>query len=76
MAEVKLTIAQWRAVKEITQRQLGHEMGIHENTVRKYERHPENLTIAKAHKIADALGVSVDDIIFLPQESTKCRGQV
>jgi transcriptional regulator with XRE-family HTH domain len=40
-------------------------MGVHENTIRNWERHPEKLTIEKAEKIADALNVPIDSIIFL-----------
>jgi transcriptional regulator with XRE-family HTH domain len=60
-----LTIYQWRKVKDISQKKLAIIMGVHENTIRNWERHPEKLTIEKAEKIADALNVPIDSIIFL-----------
>jgi transcriptional regulator with XRE-family HTH domain len=61
-----LTIYQWRKVKDISQKKMGILLGVHENTVRNWEKHPEKLTIEKAEKIAEALDVPLDSIAFSP----------
>ena len=61
---MNLTIEQWRKVKNITQRQLGTRLGVHENTIRSWERHPEKLSVEKAERISKALDVPLNNIIF------------
>lgn len=61
---MKLTIWQWRKIKNISQKKLASILGVHENTIRTWERHPEKLSVQKAEKIADALDVPLNSIIF------------
>lgn len=61
---MELTIYQWRKVQNISQKKLALAMGVHENTIRNWERHPEKLSAQKAEKIAEALGVPLNNILF------------
>lgn len=61
---MELTIYQWRKLKNISQRELARRLNCHENSIRNWERHPEKLSPEKAKKIAEGLGVSVNNIIF------------
>ena len=61
---MKLSIYQWRRAKNISQRKLASLLGVHENTIRTWERHPERLTVEKAERIAEALDVPLNSIIF------------
>ncbi len=72
---MKLTLVQWRKIKNITQRQLAANMGVHENTIRNWEEHPERLTLEKAEKVSKALGVPQKNIIFcaFPQQNVEAR---
>lgn len=42
-------------------------MGVSEPTYRKWEVHPETMTIERAKKLADYLGCDVDDLFYLPR---------
>lgn len=61
---MKLTLKQYRLLKEMTQEKLADLAGIHVQTYRKLEKHPEKATIEQALKISEALGESYDDIFF------------
>ncbi len=58
------TLRQWRKLKDLSQKEMADRCHVHPNTYMNWERVPEQLTIEKAHIIADALGVDYDDIIF------------
>lgn len=70
---MKLTLVQWRKIKNISQKQLAANMGVHENTIRSWEQHPERLTMEKAANVANALGVPQKNIIFcaIPQQNVE-----
>lgn len=69
---MKHTLREWRRLKEVSQKELAGRLGVHPNTIINWEEHPEKITAEKAGLVAGALGVKIDDIIFLPEETTKC----
>lgn len=66
-----LTLREWRLAKEISQQAMADICGIHVNTYIKWEKNPKEIPISKAYKIALALGVRIDQILF-DVTSTKC----
>ena len=52
----------------ITQAELGEMTGIDSNTISRYEREQLNATNSTTLKIAEALGVSVDDLLNGPSD--------
>lgn len=60
----QLTMRQWRLVKEISIAEAAKACGVHPNTYAYWESNPENVKVKDAVKVAEALGVSVDDIFF------------
>ena len=69
---MKHTLREWRRLKEVSQKERAGRRGVHPNTIINWEVHPEKITAEKAGLVAGALGVKIDDIIFLPEETTKC----
>lgn len=67
----KLTMRQWRLVKEISIAAAAKACNVHPNTYAYWEEHPENVKVKNAVIIAQALGVSVDDIFF-HEGATNC----
>jgi len=59
-----LTLRQWRRAKEITQKEMADKLVIHVNTYQNWEESPDKISVSNAVKIADILGVSIDDIDF------------
>lgn len=59
-----MTIRQARLAKEITQADMAKSLGVHTQTYRKLEAHPEDFTVAQAKKIAGVLDMPYDDLIF------------
>lgn len=59
-----LTIRQWRLSKEISQQAVADGLGVHVNTYRKMEARPNKIAIEDANKIAQILGVPMDNIDF------------
>lgn len=59
------SLGEWRRAKKISQEKLGKEAGVSANTIRQWERTPEIIPIGKAIKIANFIGIDLDDIIFL-----------
>lgn len=66
----KLNVKQTRLVKEQTQEACANAIGIHVNTYRNLEEHPEKFTVLQAVKLCKFLGVNYDTVIFLPESST------
>lgn len=64
---MKLTIRQWRRLKDITQGSLAEACGVTTATISNWERETKECRIpfAKTKIIAKTLGVSEDDIIFM-----------
>lgn len=69
----KLTIRQARMLKEIPQSTMANELNICRDTYRKIEQHPEKATIEQGIKIASLLGMDLDDLIFIADNSTLSR---
>lgn len=65
-----LTIKQWRRVKGITQEELATSLSVHPNTIAEWENNPKKIQIGWAYKICRALGITFEDVIFLPEDST------
>ena len=66
-----LTLRQWRLARELTIDEMAAACGVHPNTYRAWEEHPEKVSVGKAVMIAEALGASVD-AIFFSHSATKC----
>lgn len=63
---MKLTLREWRRLKEITQEQMAEVCGVHINTYRNWEEKPSEIKISCAIKLAERLGITLDDIILEP----------
>ena len=63
---MKLTLREWRRVKEVTQEQLADVCNVHVNTYRAWEEKPSEIKLSAAMKIVERLGITLDDIIFEP----------
>lgn len=61
---MKLTLREWRRLKEVTQEQMAEVCGVHINTYRNWEEKPSEIKISFAMKIADCLGITLDDLIL------------
>lgn len=61
---MKLTIKEWRRVKEISQEQMANLIGVHINTYRAWEENPGEMRLSKAALIAEKLEIPLDDILF------------
>ena len=59
-----LTLRQWRKAREITQEKMADRLGVHINTYPNWEKEPGKITIENSKKIAEILGVPLDDISF------------
>ncbi len=59
-----MSIRQIRRMREIRQQEMADYLGIHVQTYRKIEEHPETATVEQAKKIAEKLEVSYDDLFF------------
>ena len=64
------TIKQHRTWKGITQKEMADALGVVRQTYINWETRPMSLTIDKAFKIADILGVDINDIVFMPDDLT------
>lgn len=65
-----MSIRQARRMRDISQNQMAADMGIHVQTYRKIENHPEEATIEQAKCIARLLGMSYDELNFFEDDST------
>ena len=61
----KLTVREWRLMREITQPQLAKAIGVHLNTVIRWEKDNSLITVEKAYKMAECFGCTLDDIKFV-----------
>ena len=68
---MKLSIKQWRLLKELTIEQMATACNVSTNTYSAWETNPGKIKIDNALKIAEALGISINDIFF-SLETTKC----
>lgn len=59
-----MSIRQIRRMREIRQQEMADYLGIHVQTYRRIEEHPETATVEQAKKIAEKLEGSYDDLFF------------
>lgn len=64
------TIKQHRVWSGKTQAEMADALGVVRQTYMNWETNPMDLTIAKAMKIADILGVDINDFIFVVDDIT------
>jgi DNA-binding XRE family transcriptional regulator len=55
-------LKQIRALLNMTQPQLAKLLKVHRNTIGNLERHPERLDLAQAWVLAEAAGISIEQI--------------
>lgn len=67
---MKLSLDAWRRARGISQQDVADVCGIHINTYRRWEENPGEMRYDKAIKVADFLGISLDDIL-LPSDTTE-----
>lgn len=65
----ELTLKEWRSRKNYTQQELAKVIGISPSTYNIWENNPEIIKPKDAFKIAKALNVSINEIIFLKEQS-------
>ena len=63
---MKLTLREWRRIKEISQESMAKLCGIHVNTYRIWEENPAEIKLSCAYKIVERLGITLDDIVMEP----------
>ena len=63
---MRKTINEWLAEKHISKERLAADTEVSVPTVYRWLKNPEKISFAKGKEIADALGVDLADIIFLP----------
>ena len=69
---VRFTLPGWRKAKGYTQAEMAEKLGLPTVTYSRWEKNPKKIPISKAFEAASVLGVSVNDIIFLSDDDTKC----
>ena len=62
---MSFTVKQARLHADKTQQDMADILGVHVQTYRKIEEHPERATIEQAKKITDCTGIPYDEIIFI-----------
>ena len=67
MAIEKITLPAARKNAGLTQKQLADALNVSESTVYKWEKGEGEPTVTRAYQIAAAVGLHIDNIIFLPQ---------
>ena len=61
-----LRIDEWRRAKNITQDELAALCGVSRMTIRNWEENPGKVQVRYIPIICNALGVTKDEVIFLP----------
>ena len=69
MAIGKVTMPVARKLANLTQKRLAEICGVSECTVANWEKFKTEPTVSQAQTIANACGLDVDDIIFLPEST-------
>ena len=64
--KLRRTIAEWMTEKGIRKEKLAADMQVSVPTIYNWINKPERITFEKGKRIADVLGVELDEIIFLP----------
>ena len=58
-----------RLAKDLTQEKLAEYAGLHTNYISSVERAKRNISICNIERIANALGMTMSDLLRLPDES-------
>lgn len=62
---MKLTLAEWRRARGISQEKMAEDLGVHLNSYTRWEKNPLEIRYGNALTIANILNVSLDDILFV-----------
>ena len=62
--KMKLTIREWRKLKEVSQEKMAQKLGVHANTYAAWEKNAARIPVDKAFAIALIFDVTIDSIIF------------
>ena len=68
----RITLKAARVNVGLTQESLAKMMGVHRQTISTWEDNPSIMQIKDAKKLCDILGITIDQLIFLNNNSTKC----
>lgn len=68
-AKTSLKLDEWRKRKGYTQISFAKKLGVSPSTYNIWENNPEMIKPKDAFKIAESLEVSIDEIIFLKEQS-------
>ncbi|MBQ2658594.1 MAG: helix-turn-helix transcriptional regulator [Erysipelotrichaceae bacterium] len=60
----RISLRSARINRSLTQKQLGAIIGVHENTIAKWEEDPTSMSIRNAEKVCKALDYNISDIFF------------
>lgn len=70
---LKFSLKELRARKNLTQRQVAHDLGISLATYNAWEKDISNVAVSKALAVADYYGVPLGQISFCPvHENNSC----
>lgn len=61
----KITMRQARALSELSQQDVANTLGVHRQTVGKWERDASDMPLKKAHEFASLVKIEVDNISFI-----------
>lgn len=61
----KLTMKQVRLIKGYSQQELGEMLGVHKQTVGKWERDANDMPLGKVKKFAEIVQMEMDEINFV-----------
>ena len=67
---MKLSLAEWRRARNISQEKMADLCSVHVNTYREWEQNEGRIKVDKAILICDALNISLDDLL-LPSDTSK-----
>ena len=67
---MKLSIKELRRAKNISQEEMANLCDVHINTYRAWEDNPAEIKLSKASIIADKFGITLEDVLFLPENTT------
>ena len=68
---MRLPLSAWRQARGLTQEKMAERIGVSGPTYVRMEKDPTRISIGKANKIAEVLGIAFENIIFLPNNDTK-----
>ena len=67
---MKLSIKELRRAKDVSQEEMADLCGVHVNTYRTWEDNPSEIKLSKAAIIAEKFGITLEDVLFLPENTT------